>query len=74
MAAHWIYGLAASAVRDVMVAGELVVRDRRLTRVDEAELIAGANEQAARLWARLEAIGTHPFNPSRLLATSIGAG
>jgi len=74
LAAHWIYGLAASAVRDVMVAGELVVRDRRLTRVDEAELIAGANEQAARLWARLEAIGTHPFNPSRLLATSIGAG
>lgn len=73
LASHWIFGLASSAVRDVMVGGELVVRDRRLTRVEETELIAGANEQAARLWAHLEEIGTHPFSPSRLLATTIGA-
>jgi cytosine/adenosine deaminase-related metal-dependent hydrolase len=71
---HWIFGLASSMVRDVMVGGELVVRDRRLTRVDEAELTAGANEQTARLWRSLEALGTHPFQPSRLLATPIGAG
>ncbi|HSI99552.1 MAG TPA: amidohydrolase family protein [Patescibacteria group bacterium] len=74
LAGHWIFGLSASTVRDVVVGGELVVRDRRLTRVDDAELVAGANEQTARLWARLEEIGTHPFSPSRLLATPIGAG
>jgi putative selenium metabolism protein SsnA len=74
LAAHWIFGLGSSAVRDVMVGGELVVRDRRLARVDEAELLAGANEQATRLWTRLEEIDTHPFSPSRLLATTIGAG
>lgn len=74
LAGHWIFGLASSSVRDVIVDGELVVRDRRLTRVDDSELIAVANEQTARLWARLEEIGTHPFTPSRLLATTIGAG
>ena len=74
LASHWMFGLAASSVRDVMVGGELVVRGRRLTRVDEPELTAGANEQSARLWARLEEIGTHSFSPSRLLATPIGAG
>jgi cytosine/adenosine deaminase-related metal-dependent hydrolase len=71
---HWIFGLASSAVRDVMVGGELVVRDRRLTRVDEAEILARANEQATRLWTRLEEVDAHPFQPSRLLATPIGAG
>ena len=74
LAAHWIFGLASSSVRDVMVGGGLVVRDRRLTGVDESELLAGARTQAGRLWARLEEIATHPFSPSRLLATSIGAG
>lgn len=74
LGSHWIFGLTASAVRDVMVGGELVVRDRRLTRADEHELVAGADEQASRLWARLEEIGAHPFSPSRLLATPIGAG
>ena len=74
LAAHWIFGMASSDVRDVMVGGELVVRARRLTCLDEAELIGGAKEQATRLWARLEEIGTHPFSPSRLLATPMGAG
>ncbi len=37
LAGHWVFGLSAAAVRDVIVAGEVVVRDRRLTRVDETE-------------------------------------
>jgi putative selenium metabolism protein SsnA len=73
LGAHWIFGLTAAAVRHVMVAGELVVRDRRLTRVDEVELAATARRETARLTERIEAIGPHPFTPSRLLATSIGA-
>ena len=46
-----------------MVAGEWVVRDRRLVRVDQQELVEGACRQADRLWQRLEEIGPHPFEP-----------
>ncbi|HEX2883878.1 MAG TPA: amidohydrolase family protein [Candidatus Limnocylindria bacterium] len=72
LAGHWIFGLGAAAVRDVIVAGEVVVRDRRLTRFDEREVVALAAVQSSRLWERLEEIGPHPFSPARLLATSIG--
>jgi hypothetical protein len=37
----------------VTVAGEVVLRDRRPTRVDASEIRAKAAEQAARLFARL---------------------
>jgi putative selenium metabolism protein SsnA len=73
LAGHWIFGLSAARVRDVVVAGELVVRDRRLTRVDEEELTTRAVAEAARLWERLEELGPHRFAPARLLATTIGA-
>ena len=55
LAGHWLFGLSARAVRDVMVAGEWVVLDRRLVRTDEDELAASARHEAARLWRRLEA-------------------
>lgn len=71
-AGHWIFGLGAAAVRDVIVAGEVVVRDRRLARADEREVAALAAVQSSRLWERLEEIGPHPFAPARLLATPIG--
>jgi putative selenium metabolism protein SsnA len=64
LAGHWIFGLGAGHVRDVLVAGELVVRDRRLTRVDDTELTSNAAEEAARLWARLEDVAAHPFEPA----------
>jgi putative selenium metabolism protein SsnA len=60
---HWIFGLSARWVRDVMVAGEWVVLDRRLVRADQRELAADALSQAERLWKRLEDIGPHPFEP-----------
>jgi putative selenium metabolism protein SsnA len=62
-AGHWIFGLSSRWVRDVMVAGEWVVLDRRLARVDQQELADGARGQAERLWKRLEEIGPHPFEP-----------
>jgi putative selenium metabolism protein SsnA len=52
---HWIFGMSGARVRDVLVGGELVVRDRRLTRVDEAALAATARRESERLWARMEA-------------------
>jgi len=60
---HWVFGLGSRTVRDVMVAGEWVVLDRRLTRADEQELAAGARVQADRLWKRLAEIGPHEFEP-----------
>jgi putative selenium metabolism protein SsnA len=63
LAGHWIFGLSAARVRDVVVAGELVVRDRRLTRVDEGEIAALAAVQSVALWARLDDIEPHAFEP-----------
>ena len=60
---HWVFGISAGQVRDVIVAGELVVADRRSTRVDEAEIAQQAAREAKRLWARLEEIPPHPFTP-----------
>jgi putative selenium metabolism protein SsnA len=54
LAGHWIFGLSARAVRDVMVAGRWVVLDRRLVLADQDELAASARVEAARLWRRLE--------------------
>jgi putative selenium metabolism protein SsnA len=71
LAGHWIFGLAASHVRDVLVGGELVLRDRALTRLDHEEVAMEARRAAGALWRRMIGIGPHPFSPSILLA---GAG
>ena len=63
LAGHWVFGLDARQVRDVLVAGELVVADGRLVRVDQDELAAKAAAGAARLWRRLEQVGPHTFAP-----------
>ena len=72
LAGHWIFGLSAASVRDVLVAGEPVVRDRRLTRVDEDDLVLEARGETRHLWHRLQEIGPHPYSPTRLLATAGG--
>ncbi|MDH4141599.1 MAG: amidohydrolase family protein [Chloroflexota bacterium] len=67
LAGHWVFGLSARAVRDVLVAGRVVVREGRLTGVDQDALTAEARVQAARLWERLDAIGEHPFVPGEVM-------
>ncbi len=62
---HWIFGIEARDVRDVLVAGDLVVTDGRLTRVDQDKLAADAATQADRLWRRLGEIPVHRFAPKR---------
>jgi putative selenium metabolism protein SsnA len=64
VAGHWAFGLSSKDVRDVMVGGELVVADRRLTRVDQDKIPELAAKAAERLWSRLEDIGPHPFEPA----------
>jgi len=63
VAGHWVFGLGSRAVRDVIVAGEVVVRDRKLTKVDQRELTRTAAAEARLLWERLEMIEPHPFEP-----------
>ncbi len=53
---HLAFGLSARHVRDVIVGGEIVVRDRRPVRLDGAALRAEAAEGAARLWSRMRAL------------------
>jgi putative selenium metabolism protein SsnA len=64
LAGHWVYGLSSGLVRDVYVAGEALVLGRRLTRLDMRELTDGTAREAARLWARMEEIDVHPFDPA----------
>jgi putative selenium metabolism protein SsnA len=64
---HWLFGLSARAVRDVMVAGRVVVRDRQLVAVDQEAMAAEAQVEALRLWERLDAIGEHRFVPGEVM-------
>lgn len=57
LAGHLLFGVAARHVRDVVVDGRVVVRDRRLTRVDGAAIAANGRVQAERLWERMSAGG-----------------
>src|SRR5207244_9936147 len=61
---HWMFGLSAARVRDVMVDGEFVVRDRRLARVDQDKVAAQAVAAASRLRDRLDRLAPHPFEPA----------
>jgi putative selenium metabolism protein SsnA len=63
LAGHWVFGVSSRQVRDVIVAGELVIADGRSTRVDEEQIAADAARETARLWQRLEQIAPHPFSP-----------
>lgn len=63
LADHWVFGLSPGRVRDVVVAGEVVVADGRSTRLDEAEVAAHGAREAERLWARMASIPPHPFEP-----------
>ena len=53
LAGHLLFGLDRSHVRSTMVAGRFVLRDRRITTVDEAQVLARARAVAAGLWERM---------------------
>jgi putative selenium metabolism protein SsnA len=63
LAGHFEFGLAGARVRDVFVAGRLVVEDRRSTRVDQSELAAANSQEAESLWRRLEGVPPHDYTP-----------
>ncbi len=51
--AHVVYALNRTHIDTVISNGRVIVRDRRTTLVDEAEIMAHAREHAARLWSTL---------------------
>jgi cytosine/adenosine deaminase-related metal-dependent hydrolase len=55
LAAHLAAGLLRAPVTGVIVAGEILMEDGRLTTVDESEVAARARECARRVWGRIEA-------------------
>jgi putative selenium metabolism protein SsnA len=54
LAGHYVFGLGSRAVRDVMVAGRWIVRNRRHRLLDEDELAARCRGAAERLWRNME--------------------
>ena len=63
LSGHWVFGLSPEHVRDVYVAGELVVADRSSTRVDGYEVAAEGAAAAGQLWSRLEDMPAHTYEP-----------
>jgi putative selenium metabolism protein SsnA len=63
LAGHFVYGMRAAHVRDVLVGGEVVVQGGRLAKVSETDIRAKCREYAERLWRRLDAVEAHPFVP-----------
>ncbi len=56
LAWHWMFAFDAGMVRDVMVGGEWVIRNRAFVAVDEEKIRAEAREQARQLWQRMESL------------------
>jgi putative selenium metabolism protein SsnA len=63
LAGHIVFGLSSNRVRDVFVAGELVVGDRRSTRIDERDLAEDSRREALRLWQRMDETPAHNYAP-----------
>jgi len=54
LAGHLLFGLDRSHVRSTMAAGRFVLRDRRVTNVDEAAVLDRARRAAEAVWGRMQ--------------------
>jgi cytosine/adenosine deaminase-related metal-dependent hydrolase len=50
---HFAFGFSSRSARSTMVAGRFVMKDRTFA-VDEDAILAGARDQALRLWKRMD--------------------
>jgi putative selenium metabolism protein SsnA len=60
---HWVFGMSARHVRDVIVNGEVVVREGRLTRIAADEIHGRCRDAAEDLWRRIDETPAHAFEP-----------
>ena len=51
---HLARGWTSAHVRDTMASGRFVMRDRKLTNIDERELVLRGRAAASRLWERMQ--------------------
>jgi cytosine/adenosine deaminase-related metal-dependent hydrolase len=51
---HIIFGFESSLVTTTIVAGQVLMRDRQLLTLNEAEITARSRELAAKVWSRFE--------------------
>jgi hypothetical protein len=51
---HILFGFQESMVTTTIVAGKILMRDRQLITLDEAEITARSRELAAAAWKRYE--------------------
>lgn len=56
LAGHLLFGMKSDHVTDVMIAGNFVMRDKKLSHVDVANIYEKSREAAARLWKRYQQI------------------
>ncbi|HET6847123.1 MAG TPA: putative aminohydrolase SsnA [Anaerolineales bacterium] len=54
---HQVFGLESGMVTTTMVAGKILMQDRKLRTLDERALAARARELAPRVWSRLQDFG-----------------
>ena len=53
---HFLFGFDARQVLHVISDGKLIVKDRNITTVNEAEILEFSKEQAVKLWERMKKI------------------
>ncbi len=51
---HFIYGFRSSDIQHVISNGKLIVKDRKITTVNENEILEFSKEMAVRLWRKLK--------------------
>lgn len=51
---HFLFGLNSSHVRDVISKGKLIVHNRQITTVNEAEILQISKERANKLWKKMQ--------------------
>ncbi len=50
---HFIFGLTAAHVRDVIANGKLIVKNRQIQTVDKEKIFVESREHAKRLWSKM---------------------
>ena len=50
---HFLFGLESKQVEHVISGGKIIVKDRRMTTVDEEKILSESRIQAERLWKRM---------------------
>jgi putative selenium metabolism protein SsnA len=51
---HFIFGINSNHVSDVISNGQLIVKNRQVQTVDEAEILKTSKERAKRLWKKMQ--------------------